>query len=200
MISQIRGELAGVGGDSIVVDVNGVGYKAFMPLSEIGRLPGEGEEVRLFVTTYVREDTLALYGFLDAPQRDLFEMLLGVSGVGPRVALAILSVLSTDELLNAIGNEDARVLQRAPGVGLKLAQRLVLELRDRVARVPRAAGIAGATPSDINAASDAVEALQSLGYKQNEASKAVEQAVEAVEDRSDTGKIVRAALRFLTKK
>jgi Holliday junction DNA helicase RuvA len=197
MISQLRGQLAGVGGDAIVVDVNGVGYKAFMPLSEIGRLPGSGEEVRLYVTTYVREDLLALYGFLDEPQRDLFEMLLGVSGVGPRVALAILSVLSTDELLNAIGNDDARQLQRAPGVGLKLAQRLVLELRDRVGRVPRAAGTAAPA---FNSASDAVEALQSLGYNRTEATKAVEKAVEEAEDRNDTGKLVRTALRFLTKK
>jgi Holliday junction DNA helicase RuvA len=198
MISQIRGQLAGVGGDSIVVDVNGVGYKAFMPLSEIGRLPGAGEEVRLFVTTYVREEILALYGFLDEPQRDLFEMLLGVSGVGPRVALAILSVLTADELLNAISSDDARQLQRAPGVGLKLAQRLVIELRDRVARVPRSAG--SATPAAYNAASDAVEALQSLGYNRTEANKAVEKAVDEAEDRGDTGKLVRAALRFLTKK
>lgn len=186
-----------VGGDSVVVDVNGVGYKAFMPLSEIGRLPENEEEVRLYVTTYVREDILALYGFLDEQQRDLFEMLLGVSGVGPRVGLAILSVLPNDDLLSAIGNEDARQLQRAPGVGLKLAQRIVLELKDRVGRVPRAPG---ASPTAYNAASDAVEALQSLGYNRNEANKAVEQAVEEVEDRSDTGKLVRAALRLLTKK
>ena len=187
----------GTGGDSVVVEVNGVGYKVFMPLSEMGRLPANEEEVTLFVHTYVREEILALYGFFEERQRDLFETLIGVSGVGPRVALAILSVLSTDELLNAIGSEDARLLQRAPGVGLKLAQRLVLELKDRVQRMPRAAG---AAPSAYNAASDAVEALQSLGYNRNEANKAVEQALEEVEDRSDTGKLVRAALRLLTKK
>lgn len=197
MIAQIRGELLAVSGDSVVVDVQGLGYKLFMPLSDIDKLPDMGETVSLFTTTYVREDTLALYGFREEQQKELFELLLGTSGVGPRVALALLSVLTTGELMNAIANEEARQLQRAPGVGLKLAQRIVLELKDRVAATPRPVG---GNAQAVNAASDAVEALQSLGYKSAEANKAVEQALGEVEDRSDTGKIVRTALRLLTKK
>jgi Holliday junction DNA helicase RuvA len=196
MISQIRGKLVVVGADAAVVDVNGMGYKLFMPLSEIGRLPAVGDDVLLFTHTYVREDTLALYGFLDEPQRDLFEMLLGVSGVGPRVDLALLSVLSTAEILNAIADDDARQLQRAPGVGLKLAQRIVLDLKDKVSTMPRAAGTAAPSASS---SADAVDALQSLGYKQAEAHKAVEAVMKEIDDRNDIGKIVRAALRLLTK-
>jgi Holliday junction DNA helicase RuvA len=196
MISQIRGKLAVVGADAVVVDVNGVGYKLFMPLSEMGRLPAIGEDVLLFTHTYVREDALALYGFLDEQQRDLFEMLLGVSGVGPRVDLAILSVLSTSEALNAIADEDARQLQRAPGVGLKLAQRIVLDLKDKVSTMPRTAG---ATASAGSSSADAVDALQVLGFKQSEAQRAVEAVMKEIEDRNDSGKIVRAALRLLTK-
>jgi Holliday junction DNA helicase RuvA len=196
MISQIRGKLTVIGADTAVVDVNGVGYKLFMPLSEMGRLPAVGEDVLLFTHTYVREDALALYGFLDEQQRDLFEMLLGVSGVGPRVDLAILSVLSTSEVLNAIADEDARQLQRAPGVGLKLAQRIVLDLKDKVSTMPRAMGAAAPIGSS---SSDAVDALQSLGYKPSEAQKAVEAVMKEIDDRNDIGKIVRAALRLLTK-
>ena len=197
MIAQLRGNIAAVGADWVIVDVNGVGYRLSLPLSEVGRLPAAGEAVQLYVHTYVREDTLSLYGFLEDQQRELFEMLLGASGVGPRVALALLSVLTSDELVNAIANDEARILQRAPGVGLKLAQRIVLELKDRVSAMPRAAG--AAAPAG-NAAGDAVEALQSLGYKASEASQAVDQALKELEDREDTGKIVRAALRLLTKK
>jgi Holliday junction DNA helicase RuvA len=112
------------------------------------------------------------------------------------VDLAILSVLSTSEVLNAIAEEDARQLQRAPGVGLKLAQRIVLDLKDKVSTMPRAAG---ATASAGSSSSDAVDALQSLGYKQSEALKAVEAVMKDVDDRNDIGKIVRAALRLLTK-
>jgi Holliday junction DNA helicase RuvA len=196
MISQIRGVLIAAGADYAVADVHGVGYKLFIPLSEASRLPALGEEAKFFVTTYVREDALALYGFLEERQRDLFELLLGVSGVGPKVALALLSVLSPSEFLNAVAQDDARQIQRAPGVGLKSAQRIILELKDRVAGIPREAG-AGAPVG--NAASDAVEALQSLGYSRSEASKAVESALQDVENRNDTGILVRAALRRLTK-
>jgi Holliday junction DNA helicase RuvA len=196
VISQIKGILASTSGESAVVDVHGVGYKLFLPLSDISRLPALGEEAKLFVTTYVREDILALYGFLEERQRDLFEMFLGVSGVGPKVAMALLSVLSPAEILQAISNEDARQIQRAPGIGLKSAQRIILELKDRVDRMPREPG---ETAHAGNAASDAVDALQSLGYSRSEASKAVEFALQNAEIRDDTGKLVRAALRALTK-
>ncbi len=195
MIAQLRGAVATVSGDSVVVDVNGVGYLVAMPLSDLGRLPAVGEAVQLFTVTYVREDLISLFGFLEEEERVLFEVLLSVSGVGPRVALALLSVLSTAELLDALSAEDARQLQRAPGVGLKLAQRIVLELKDRVVSLPRAPGAPAGPGSSIG---DAVEALQSLGYKRAEASQAVEAALVEVEDRSDTGKLVRAALRRLT--
>ena len=197
MIARLRGELAATGADSVVVDVQGVGYRASMPLSEIERLPAIGETVLLHTHTYVREDTLALFGFLEEEQRETFELLLGVSGVGPRVALALLSVLSTSDLLNAIASDEPRQLQRAPGVGLKLAQRIILELKDRVAGLPRAAG---APPAPRSVSADVLDGLLGLGYSRSEAARAVEQALKEVEDRADTGKLLRVALRILTQR
>lgn len=196
MIAHLRGELVVVGPDSVVVDVNGVGYKAFMPLGGSEAIPEIGSEIRLFTTTYVREDIFSLFGFLSEEQRGFFEVLIGVAGVGPRVALALLSVLSTGEIASALSGEDPKPLQRAPGVGLKLAQRIILELKDRVAALPRSAGVA-APASD--AASDAVSALQSLGYTRQDASKSVEAALKEAEDPTDTSKLVRTALRLLTR-
>jgi len=196
MIAQLRGDVDNVAADAVVVDVHGVGYRAFMPLSDIERLPEVGKPVRIYTTTYVREDVLVLYGFLEEPQRELFDLLLGVSGVGPRAALALLSVLSTSELLDSIANDEPRQLQRAPGVGLKTAQRIVLDLKDRAASMPRP----GAASSAGSPIADAVEALQSLGYPRADASRAVEAAMKEVDDPGDTGKIVRLALRLMTRR
>jgi|FLYL01.1.fsa_nt_gi Holliday junction DNA helicase RuvA len=169
MIARLTGTIAGRGPDHLVVDVNGVGYLVFVPAGLVARaLPDSS--VTLYTHMVVREDSLTLYGFAEAHEERLFETLLGVSGVGPKAALALLSALSADELAGAIAAGNAAALARAPGVGKKLASRIVLELREKM-------GAAGAAPAAAGVESEEVAAaLMALGYSQAEANEAVARA------------------------
>ena len=201
MIAELTGTLGRIGVEYVVVDVGGVGYKVFTPLSVMAELPPAGSEVRLFTHTYVKEDALALYGFSDLDQQTLFELLLTVSGVGPKVALNILSVLPVEQLVDSIARDDHQSLVRIPGIGSKTAQRIVLELKEKTAslawekRVERLA-----VPEEREALADLVDGLVGLGYKKDEARDAVEQAVKTVGDESNTAALVRQALKVLTKR
>ncbi|MBQ7525764.1 MAG: Holliday junction branch migration protein RuvA, partial [Abditibacteriota bacterium] len=132
MIAHLRGELASVSSDHAVVDVNGVGYKVYLPVKVLLSLPAEGDKVGLLVTTIVKEDSITLYGFSREVQQELFELLLTVSGVGPKVALAILGELEPGDIISAISAEDYASLTVVSGLGKKTAQRIVLELREKL--------------------------------------------------------------------
>ncbi len=161
MIGRVRGTLVEVRPEAIVVDVGGVGYEMALTTSGLAALPSVGEEVVLHTHLHVREDQLALFGFFTADERELFRMLVGVSGVGPKVAIAILSTLDESELRTAVVTEDVAALTMVPGIGKRSAQKLMLELRPRL-ELPDAEIGAGGSLSEVRSA------LESLGYRDDE--------------------------------
>ena len=178
MIGKLRGVVDSVDAEALILDVNGVGYLVSASARTLRALPGAGEAVELLVETHVREDAIRLYGFLTAAERDWFRLLQNVQGVGAKVALGILGVLSADALSAAIARQDKAAMARAPGVGPKLAARLVLELKDK-APASTAPDFAGAEVGlergsrFTRAAEDAILALVSLGYAEPQAAAAV---------------------------
>jgi Holliday junction DNA helicase RuvA len=169
MIARLTGAVADRGPDHVVLDVNGVGYLVYGPASVITRAQ-QGDEVTLHTHLVVREDGMTLYGFFDQHQQRLFQTLIGVSGVGPKVALALLSLMNADELSFAIASGNAAALARAQGVGQKLAARLVVELRDKMTKAAGPITAPGVESEEV------VAALMSLGYSQAEAVDAVARA------------------------
>jgi len=172
MIALLRGTLLEKRPGQLVVDVGGVGYDVHIPLSTFAAVGALRAEVTLLVYTHVREDQLALYGFLTAREKHLFEMLLSVSGVGPSLALKILSGMSVDEIVPAVRRGDVAGLTRIPGVGRKTAERVIVELRDKLAAAESAAAEPRAPRSQIE--EDLFSALVNLGYERKEAERAVE--------------------------
>ena len=171
MISRIQGILVEKEFPQVIVSCHGVGYEIDVPMSTFYPLPRTGEEVTLLTHLVVREDAHLLFGFLTAPERGAFRQLLKISGVGPKVALSVLSGLSVDDLAAAVVAEDAARLTKIPGIGKKTAERLVLELRDKLPKT-----IAAARPEGGRAAGgDVVSALLALGYNEREAQAAVKQ-------------------------
>ena len=201
MIAQLRGRILEKHPNRIVVDVNGVGYDVAVPLSTFYGLGDAGGEVALRIHTHVREDVLALYGFATALEQDLFERLIGVGGIGPRLALAVLSGIEPPDLVRAIERADVVRLTAIPGVGKKTSERIVLELKDRLPRVPAAAGAAQAGPASSTLHDDVLSALMNLGYHRPLAEKAVEAAVKAVGPSPDGAfeRTLKQALRELAK-
>lgn len=174
MIGRLHGTLLHKSAPTLLLDVNGVGYEVEAPMSTFYELPAVGEIVTLHTHLVVRDDAHLLYGFVREGQRRLFRSLIKVNGVGPRVALAILSGLPDQELLRCIATEDVARLTRVPGIGRKTAERLVVELRDSLAAEPGAApGVSVVTDGSLDPVGEAVQALQALGYKPNEALRAV---------------------------
>lgn len=180
MIALLSGRLARVEEDFLILDVGGVGYRVFASRATLGRMPGIGEAVMLEIETQVREDHIHLYGFADQAEKRWFNLITTVQGVGARVGMAILGVLPTDELGRAISAGDKTSITRAPGVGPKLAQRIISELKDKVAAFALTPG-AGATVAPTSGdgvavggtASDVVSALGNLGYNQANVSSVV---------------------------
>lgn len=195
MIGRLWGRLAEFDGDCVIIDVGGVGYCTHVPQSTLTALPKLGGPVSLVVHTHVREDAILLYGFATQAEKDLFERLISVSGVGPKLALSILSSVSPDRLCRAVMDRDLAVLTGVSGVGKKTAERLLLELKDRLggltSDVEERVSPAG-KPSD-----DALEALLALGYSRAEASHAVERALRSLGAQPDTQELVRYCLRLL---
>lgn len=170
MIGRLKGTLAAKQPPSLLVDVNGVGYEVEAPMSTFYNLPSVGEPVTLLIHMVVREDNQALYGFLREGERSLFRQLLKVSGVGARMALAVLSGMSADEFTHCIHNGDVQALSRTPGIGKKTAERLIVEMRGRL-EVAEPVAVGGAPAGD--AATEAIGALAALGYKMAEAERMV---------------------------
>ena len=175
MYAYLNGKVAEKGPNSLVIDVNGVGYAVFMSSRALSRLPHAGEQTRVFTYLQVREDDMSLYGFLTLEEKDLFQRLIGVTGVGPKVALAALSTFEPDELVEAIVAEDVKAVSRIPGVGKKSASRIVLELKGSL---DSGFGQA-ATPSRENANIKlAAETLMAMGFSPTEAEVALRDAPE----------------------
>ena len=199
MISHLHGELARVEADYAVVDVGGVGYKVSLPLSVSSRLPKIGEKTRLLVTTVVREDSITLYGFSDETQQSMFELLISISGVGPKLALNILSILPVEQIVHAISSDGFHELNRVPGVGTKTAQRIVIELREKIATSVWAQEAKKTLSPEQRVIDDAIEGLVALGYGRNDARSAAERALRSASNKHDTGGIITAALKLLSK-
>ena len=178
MISYLKGELAGAGEGMAVVDVGGMGFRVFITDCDQADLPAVGEPVQLYTYLSVREDAIWLYGFLSEEDRQVFRQLLTVSGVGPKAALGILSALSANDLRFAVFSDDVKAISKAPGVGLKTAKKLILELKDRLKledAIPGGGSMgeeAGVHAQDADV-TEAVEALVTLGYSSSEALRAV---------------------------
>lgn len=202
MISYVKGPLTEQFEDRVVVETGGVGLEVFVPASVSRQLPAMGENVILYTYFQVREDAMNLYGFLSRQDLEMFRQLIGVNGIGPKAALGILSVLKPDELRLAIISGDAKAISRAPGVGAKTAQRVILDLKDKIKmedvlpgafaeEAPKAA--AGGM---AEAGKEAVDALVALGYSGSEALRAVKK-VEITEGMSAEA-VLKASLRHLT--
>ncbi|RED49784.1 Holliday junction branch migration protein RuvA [Aestuariispira insulae] len=206
MIARLKGLVDGIGDDWAIIDVNGVGYLVFCSRRSLGRLPGQGEAVRLEIETHVREDHIHLFGFADIAERDWFRLLTTVQGVGAKVCLAILSVLEPDQLIQAIASGDKTPITRANGVGPKLAQRIVTELKDKVggfslggAAIASETQNAGkAAPRADSATDDAVSALVNLGYGRSDAFSAVARVAGREDAPSDVAGLIRAGLQELS--
>ena len=205
MIGKLKGVVDEIADDHVILDVHGVGYVAFCSARTLGNLPSSGEAAILLIETYVREDVLRLYGFGTALEREWFRLLQNVQGVGAKVALAVLGTLTPSELANAIALRDIAMVSRAPGVGKKVAERIVTELKNKA---PAFAGDAGANiglKQEIGegvastAVSDAVSALSNLGYSRDQAANAVASALREAGEDADSAKLIRLGLKELAR-
>ncbi len=203
MIAKLRGRVDAKGADWIVIDVGGVGYLAECSARTLSRLPGPGEAAELFTRMLVSESAIRLVGFAEEAEREWFDVLAAVSGVGPKLALSLLSALAPNELSMALASGDTAMLTRANGVGPKLARRLVAELKDRALTIGAGAlelpkeAVAGVAAATSQNAADAVSALVNLGYGQSQATAAVAQAMKEAGENAETGELIRLALKQL---
>lgn len=196
MITYVKGELVEINESAIVVETYGVGYEIMVPASLLADLPSVGELVKIYTYQYVKEDALDLYGFLTADDMKVFKLLITVNGIGPKGALNILSVISPDELRLAVLSDDVKSIQKAPGIGGKTAQKLIIELKDKLSLEDVINS--GFTSKDVDlplnsARDEAIEALVSLGYSSSEAIRAV-RTVNNVDD-MDSEALLKAALK-----
>jgi len=201
VIGKLTGRLDSVGADTAIIDVGGVGYVVHASTRALGQLPAPGEMVSMLIETQVREDAIQLFGFLSAAEREWFGHLTSVQGVGGRVGLAILGALTPEELSGAIALQDKTTLCRANGVGPKLGQRIVMELKDKAGPAIVASGLGGAAlagePSPDQA--DAISALVNLGYGLPEANRAIQAAIRNGGENTDAGGLIRLGLKELAR-
>lgn len=201
MIAYVKGIVADIAEDNVVIDVGGIGYNVKISATTAGLIPGMGEEIKMYTYTMVREDAFSLYGFLTKDDLEIFKKCITVNGIGPKGALAILSVMDADSLRFAILSGDAKAISKAPGIGNKTAERLILDLKDKISLEDtfvskQSAEYAAATSGSDNAAiSEAIEALVALGYGQTEAAKAVRNVPDA--GNMDAGALLKIALKNL---
>jgi len=200
VIGRLSGRIARKAPQTLLLDVRGVGYQVTIPLSTFYTLGGEGDEAVLEISTQVREDAITLFGFATARERELFERLISVSKVGPKLATAVLSGIDVEELCAAIASGNAARLATVPGIGMKTAERLVLELRGKVHAMEATTGLPAGTDAVSvpfkSAADDAVAALVNLGYKAKDAEKAVGRA--GREGDGTLESLIRRALTILS--
>jgi Holliday junction DNA helicase RuvA len=190
MISKIKGTIEYIRDSYAVVDVNGIGYKVFSTPYVLGKISGN-KDIDFFIHTYVREDILALYGFLTLEELEMFELLISISGIGPKAAMGILSIADAKTIRTAILNEDPSVLTKVSGVGKKTAERVILELKNKIS------GLSEGEKKEVMADSDALEALIGMGYSVNEARESLKLIPV---DIKDVGERVKLALKNLGKK
>lgn len=195
MIAMLAGVVDQVSADGIVLDVNGVGYLVFASARTLAKVPGRGEPLRLVIETHMREDHIHLYGFTEEAERAWFRLVMTVQGVGAKIALALLSALSPDDLVTAIAAQDRVALTQAEGVGPKLAQRIVNELRDKVDGL--SLGPVAAQPK--GAASEAVSALVNLGYPRSDAYGAINAAARQLGAQASLDALIRSGLKELAR-
>ncbi len=198
MIGRLQGSIDDIMTDSIIVDVGGVGYLVYMPAKELDHVGDRGERIRVHIHTHVREDGIELFGFTRRQDLRVFEVLLSVSGVGPRLALSVLNTLQAEDFVNAVGSGDLTVLTQVSGVGRKTAERLVLELQDKVGRVEFAPDDAVQTMRD-STAREAVDALDALGYGRAEAMRVIRRVLKDVgAGEADVQQLIRKGLALLS--
>jgi len=197
LIGRVTGRLLERDPGEILVDVGGVGYRIAVPLTTYGRLPDIGAEVSLHTHTHVREDALALYGFDARGERDLFERLIGVPGIGPRLALAVLSHLDPGDLSQAVATRDTARLVLVPGIGRKMAERLVIELEGLLDDYPLPAARSGGAAPTTGRRGDLVSALVNLGYRAAQVALVVERVLAGSEEGTPVQALLRDALRRL---
>ena len=198
MYAYITGTIVEKNNEGIIIENNGIGYNIFMPKSKIDIIPDEGMEARIFTYTLVREDAFLLYGFAKREELNIFRKLISVSGIGPKGALSILSTLTVEELVIALANRDAAAISKAPGVGKKSAERLVIDLNDKVSKEEIEVSIDGVDkPSDdmTSAMNEAIEAMLALGFSAKISKEAVEDAAKRANN--DTSSILREALKYI---
>jgi Holliday junction DNA helicase RuvA len=202
MFSYLKGELTEIYTDHIVVETGGIGYMLVISGQAMTELPSVGSDIKVYTYLYLREDILMLYGFLDRDELDVFKLLIGVSGIGPKGAIGILSALTPDDLRFAVLSGDAKAISKAPGIGAKTAQRVVLELKDKLSledafekKQENTARVLG-NASGSSVKNDAVLALTALGYSSSESLKAVSK-VEITEE-MDVEDVLKAALKHMT--
>ncbi|MDX1548207.1 MAG: Holliday junction branch migration protein RuvA [Rhodothermales bacterium] len=198
MIAYVSGTLAEKKPTEAVIDVQGLGYRLLIPTSTFEGLPAAGQPVRLVTYQYVREDALQLFGFATAAERETFEVLIATSGVGPKLALAVLSAMRPAELRDHVLGGDASVLTSIPGVGRKTADRLIVELRDRLARLDLGSGAAPLTGGDAARAaarSDALAALEALGFSRAAAERSLRKVLRNHPGVQSAEELIRLSLR-----
>lgn len=199
MIAYVSGTLAEKKPTVVVIDVQGLGYQLMIPTSTYEVLPAAGQPAKLYAYQYVREDTLQLYGFATRAERETFEVMLGVSGIGPKLALAALSAMSPAELRGYVLDGDSGFLTHIPGVGRKTAERLIIELRDRMARMDfaeaEAAPLSGGSETRAAARADALAALETLGFSRAAAEKNLRKVLRQHPGVQSADELIRLALR-----
>lgn len=197
MIGYLQGKLHHKSPDYIVIDVNGVGYCVHVPLSTFYDLPDSGESVRLTIHTHVREDLIQLYGFRSLAEKEMFLHLISINGVGPRLAVNILSGITPDGLRSAVLQQDYKRLKNIPGVGKKIAERIALELRDKLKIKPAQEEVSMPAYPAQDVYSDALSALMNLGYRAAEAEKALKKAGDRLEGNPPLEHLLKETLRIL---
>lgn len=203
MIGKLKGTIEDIAEDHVLIDVHGVCYVAYCSSRTLSRLGSAGEAVVLFIETYVREDQFRLFGFQTALEREWFRLLQSVQGVGAKVALAVLSTLTSNDLANAIALQDKETVARAPGIGPKVALRIVTELKNKVPAFAGGGAIGlkqdlgeGVAPAPV---SDAVSALSNLGYSRDQAANAVAAALKIAGEDADSARLIRLGLKELAR-
>jgi Holliday junction DNA helicase RuvA len=196
MINHLRGILTEVNHTEIVVECNGVGYLMFVSLKTIEQLPAVNEEVKILSHFIPREDSHNLYGFFSATERDMFRLLISISGIGPKIALGILSAVTFDELVRFIASADILALTKLPGIGKKTAERVLVELKDRIKDIELSDHKPSATNNN-SLANEAISALMALGYNKNTAEKCVNRVLKDIEGLEFSAELlIRNALKY----
>ncbi len=195
MISYVRGVLDSKEPEHIIVDVNGMGYEIFVPLSTYQKLPPVGSQVKLHTHHHIREDAMSLYGFLSAEEKEVFELVLTISGIGAKVALSILSFITVNEFRLAVAQSDLKTLTKIPGIGKKTAERMILELKDKIGRIHIDEKMAKLL--EMASTNDAVSALLNLGASQSAAEYAVYRAERLLGEGAKLEDLLSHALKLL---